>query len=99
MLRTGTFQTTDGRVLGQIVAYHGQPSWVFMTVNVPNYDGRVECRLQVADGTIVAFGTFTLHGGMGQFSKAIDGVNVSRLRGAELVNSAGSPLATATFGA
>ncbi|MDT4930082.1 MAG: hypothetical protein QOF92_2949, partial [Pseudonocardiales bacterium] len=28
-LRTGTFQIADGQVLGQIVAYRGNPSWVF----------------------------------------------------------------------
>jgi hypothetical protein len=98
-LRTGTFQSTDGHVLGQIVAYRGHPSWVYMNVNVPNYDGRIECMLQVDDGTTVAFGTFTIHNGVGQFSRVIGAVNVNRLRGAELVNSAGSALAAATFAA
>jgi hypothetical protein len=96
-LRTATFQTADGRVLGQIVAYRGHPSWVFMNVAIPNYDGRIECMLQVADGATVAFGTFTVHGGVGQFSKAIGGVNVSRLRGAQLVDASGSAVAAATF--
>ncbi len=96
-LRTGTFQTTDGQVLGQIVAYHGHPSWVFMNVNVPHYDGRIECMLQVDNGTTVAFGTFTVHGGAGQFSKALGEVDVSQLRGAKLVSSTGSAVAAATF--
>ncbi len=96
-LRTGTFQTTDGQVLGQIVAYRGHPSWVFMNVNVPNYDGRIECMLHVDDGSTVAFGTFTIHNGVGKFSKAIGSVNVSRLRGAELLDSTGSTVAAATF--
>jgi hypothetical protein len=99
VLRTGTFQTTDGHVLGQIVAYRGHPSWVFMNVDVPNYEGRIECMLQVNDGTTVAFGTFTIHNGVGQFSRAIGAVNVSRLRGAELVDSDGSAVAAATFAA
>jgi hypothetical protein len=96
-LRTATFQTADGRVLGQIVAYRGRPSWVFMKVNIPSYEGRVECMLQVADGTTVAFGTFTVHGGVGTFSKEIGGVNISELRGAQLVDAAGSALGAATF--
>jgi hypothetical protein len=96
-LRTATFQTADGRVLGQIVAYRGRPSWVFMKVNIPNYEGRVECMLQVADGTTVAFGTFTVHGGVGTFSKEIGGVNISELRGAQLVDPGGSAVAAATF--
>ena len=96
-LRTGTFQTTNGQVLGQIVAYRGDPSWVFMNVNVPRYDGPIECTLQVEDGRTVAFGTFTVHGGTGQFSKALGEVDVSQLRGAKLVSSTGSAVAAATF--
>jgi hypothetical protein len=96
-LRTGTFQTDTGQVLGQIVAYRGQPSWVFMNVDVPNYDGRIECMLQVDNGRTVAFGTFTVHGGIGQFSKAIGNVDVGHLRGAKLVTHTGSQVAAATF--
>lgn len=96
VLRTGTFQTADSRVLGQIVAYRGHPSWVFMNVAVPNYDGPITCELQVADGSTVAFGTFQMHHGIGQFSKTIR-VEVGRLRGARLVTSSGSTVASATF--
>jgi hypothetical protein len=96
-LRTGTFQTADGQVLGQIVAYRGDPSWVFMNVNAPNYSGPITCMLQVKDGTTVAFGTFTVHNGTGQFSKNLGAVDVGALRGAKLVNSAGTQVAAATF--
>jgi hypothetical protein len=96
-LRTGTFQTADGQILGQIVAYHGAPSWVFMNVNVPNYDGTIKCMLQVDDGSTVAFGTFTVHNSTGQFSKNLGSVDVSHLRGAKLVTPTGSPIAAATF--
>jgi hypothetical protein len=34
VLRTATFETHTGQVLGQIVVYHGHPSWVFMNVDV-----------------------------------------------------------------
>jgi len=98
-LRTGTFLTTGGQVLGQIVAYRGSPSWVFMQVDVPNYNGPIKCMLQVEDGSTVAFGTFTVKGGTGQFSKSIGSVDVGHLRGAKLVTSAGSSVAAATFAA
>lgn len=98
-LRTGTFQTDSGKVLGQIVAYRGSPSWVFMNVAVPNYDGPITCMLQVDNGRTVAFGTFTVHRGVGQFSKAIGNVDVGHLRGAKLVTANGSPVAAATFAA
>jgi predicted lipoprotein with Yx(FWY)xxD motif len=48
-LRTGTFQIADGQVLGQIVAYRGNPSWVFMNADVPNYNGPVKRMLQADD--------------------------------------------------
>jgi hypothetical protein len=96
MLRTGTFSTADSRVLGQIVAYRGQPSWVFMNVEVPDYDGPITCELQVEDGSTVAFGTFEVHQGVGQFSKIIR-VDVPTLRGARLVTSTGATVASATF--
>jgi hypothetical protein len=98
-LRTGTFLTAGGQVLGQIVAYRASPSWVFMHVNVPNYNGPIKCTLQVDDGSTVAFGTFTVKGGIGQFSKNIGSVDVGHLRGAKLVTSTGSSVAAATFAA
>ena len=98
-LRTGTFLTAGGQVLGQIVAYRGSPSWVFMQVDVPNYNGPIKCMLQVEDGSTVAFGTFTVKGGTGQFAKSIGSVDVGRLRGAKLVTSSGSSVAAATFAA
>jgi hypothetical protein len=99
VLRTGTFLTADGHALGQIVAYRGSPSWVFMNVAVPNYNGMVTCMLQVDDGSTVAFGTFTVKGGTGQFTKSISSVDVGHLRGAKLVTPTGSPVADATFAA
>jgi hypothetical protein len=96
-LRTGTFQTAGGQVLGQIVAYRGDPSWVFMNVAVPNYTGSIRCTLQVDDGSTVAFGTFVVNGGSGQFSKTIAAVDVAHLRGAKLVTSTGAPVGSATF--
>jgi hypothetical protein len=98
-LRTGTFQIADGQVLGQIVAYRGNPSWVFMTVDVPNYNGPVKCMLHADDGSTVAFGTFTVQGGTGQFSKSIGSVDVGHLRGAKIVTSTRSPVADAIFAA
>jgi len=98
-LRTGTFLTADGQVLGQIVAYRGSPSWVFLNVAVPSYDGPIKCMLQIDDGTTVAFATFTVNGGIGHYSKSIGSVDVSTLRGAKLITSTGVPVAAATFAA
>jgi hypothetical protein len=96
VLRTGTFETTDNQVMGQIVAYRGNPSWVFMNVDGSNYNGPITCKLQVDNGSTVAVGIFHLHGGVGQFSRTIQ-VDIGSLRGAKLVSSSGSVVAAATF--
>jgi hypothetical protein len=95
-LRTGTFETADGQVLGQIVAYQGHPSWVFMNVDEPNYDGQIECKLQMEDGSTVAVGMFQIHSGLGQFSRTVP-VDIGALRDAKLVSSTGTIVASATF--
>jgi hypothetical protein len=70
-----------------------------MNVELPHYEGRLTCMLQVGNGTTVAFGTFIVHNGTGQFSKTIGDVSVSQLNGAKLVSSTGAALATASFAA
>ncbi len=95
-LRTGTFETTDGQVMGQIVAYKGSPSWVYMNVGDSNYTGSIVCKLQVDNGSTVATGAFMLHAGKGEWTKAIH-VDIGRLRGATLVNSSGDVVASATL--
>jgi hypothetical protein len=95
-LRTGTFETADGQVMGQIVASQGNPSWVYLNVAGTNYNGSVVCKLQVKDGSTVATGVFGLHGGKGVLSKSVR-VNVGQLRGAKLVTPSGTVVASATF--
>jgi hypothetical protein len=95
-LRAGTFLTSQGSVLGQIVAYRGHPSWVYMDVGVPQLSGTITCKLQLDDGSIVAAGAITIHGGSGELSKSVR-VSLSRLRGAQLFAPNGAVLASATF--
>jgi hypothetical protein len=96
VLRTATFETPDHRAVGQIVAYRGNPSWVFMNVDVANYDGRIVCMLRSDRGSTVAAGAFELHDGVGQFSRTLR-VDFGRLRGARLVTPGGSLVGSATF--
>jgi hypothetical protein len=95
-LRTGTFEDASSRVVGQIVVYGGNPSWVFMNVKGSSYDGAVTCHLQASNGATVMTGKFDLLDGTGELDKTI-GVDASRIRGAQLVTSTGATLATATF--
>jgi hypothetical protein len=96
VLLTGTFESSDHRVVGQIVAYPRHPSWVYMNVDVANYNGRLVCMLQSDNGSTVAAGTFEVHGGVGEFSRAIP-AGLGRLRGARLVTPTGSVIGSATF--
>jgi hypothetical protein len=95
-LRTGTFETPHGSVLGQVVAYRGHPSWVYMNVGTSQSSGTVRCKLQLENGSIVAAGTIEIHQGKGELSKSVS-VNINRLRGAQLFTSTGKVLASATF--
>jgi hypothetical protein len=96
VMRTGTFESADQRVVGQIVAYRGRPSWVYVKVGGSNYAGTIVCNLQVDSGATVATGAFRLHDGRGVLSKTVR-VDVRRLRGAELVTPSGVVVASATF--
>jgi len=95
-LRTGTFVTASGEVLGQVVAYDGHPSWVYMNVGATQSTGTIMCKLQLNNGSIVSTGTIELHHGTGVLSKFIH-VDIHRLRGAKLYTSTGAVLASATF--
>jgi hypothetical protein len=82
--------------MGQIVVYHGHPSWVFMNVDLPNANGALKCELHLANGAVVAAGTVQLHGGMGVIARTIQ-MDSGGLRNATLSNSSGVVLASATF--
>jgi hypothetical protein len=95
-LRTATFETSAGRVMGQIVVYQGHPSWVFMDVNSPNASGSMKCELHLANGDVVAAGTVQLHEGKGQIARAIQ-MDSGQLRNATLSNDSGAVVASANF--
>jgi hypothetical protein len=96
LLRVGTFESTDGRTVGQIVAYRGNPSWVFMSIRDPGMNGTIGCHIQMDNGQTAAAGTFVVHNGMGQWARTVP-ADVGRFRGATLVTATGSALATASF--
>ena len=95
-LRTATFEAPTGQVAGQIVLYHGHPSWVYMNVDLPHSNGPVVCELHLADGQVVAAGTVQLHNGSGEFSQSIQ-MDAGKARGATLYDSSGVVVASAIF--
>jgi hypothetical protein len=95
-LRTASFQSPTGQVVGQIVLYHGHPSWVYMNVDLPHSNGNVKCELHLANGEVVAAGTVQLHDGSGQLSKTLE-MDAGKARGATLYDSSGAVVASAIF--
>ena len=95
-LRTASFQSPTGQNVGQIVLYHGHPSWVYMNVDLPQSNGPVKCELHLANGEVVAAGTVQLHDGSGEFSQSIH-MDAGKARGATLYDSSGVVVASAIF--
>jgi hypothetical protein len=95
-LRTASFQSPSGQVVGQIVLYHGHPSWVYMNVDLPHSNGPVKCELHLANGEVVAAGTVQLHDGSGEFSQRIH-MDAGMARGATLYDPSGAVVASAIF--
>jgi hypothetical protein len=96
VLRMAQFASASGRSVGEIVAYRGDPSWVFMSIRDPGTNGRVDCRIQMSDGRTAATGTFVVHNGVAEFARTLS-VDVGQFRQATLVTTGGSVLATANF--
>jgi len=94
-LRSGQFRAGDGRPVGQVSAYNGNPSWVFMNVDASGASGTLTCELQLANGGTVPVGQFDVHDGVGEWAHTV-GVDVGQVKAAKLVTPSGLTLATAT---
>jgi hypothetical protein len=96
VLRIGTFRSPDGRAVGQLAAYRGNPSWVFMSISDPGMNGTVSCRLETDKGQTAATGQMVVHNGKGEWARPLT-ADIGRFRGATLSTSSGSTLAVAHF--
>jgi hypothetical protein len=96
LLRTGTFRAPDGRSVGQLVAYRGNPSWIFMSIRDPGMNGTVHCRLETDNGQTAATGKMVVDNGRGEWARPLS-ADISRIRGATLSTASGSTLAVAAF--
>jgi hypothetical protein len=96
LLRMGTFRSPDGRAVGQLVAYRGNPSWVFMSIRDPGMTGTVLCQLEADNGQTAATGEMVVHNGKGEWARPLS-VDIGRVRGATLSTPSGSTLAVARF--
>ncbi len=81
---------------GQVFAYAGTPSWVFMTVKDTESADSYTCELELSDGTKLPIGQFQLHDGVGNWGQTM-GVDMSQIRAVHLTKATGETAATASF--
>ncbi|MEV6316193.1 hypothetical protein [Streptomyces sp. NPDC051776] len=101
--------TSSGQRVGEIFAHPGSPGWIYMSVDLDDYDssgygqaptptGKVTCQLARTDGTTTDVGTYTLKDGHGYWGGPAP-VDADTVSGARLVAEDGAVLATAHFDA
>jgi hypothetical protein len=95
-VHSGALLTSDGRPMGRMYAYNGNPSWVFIDVRGNALNGVYTCMLQLVDGATVPAGLVTVYNGTGDWAHTVK-VQASQLRRATLVTPTGVTVATATF--
>lgn len=91
----GTLVSADHKPMGHVWAWPGNPSWVYMDVEVNQHTGMtVICQVQQADGSTVTVGTFALSNGYGHWGAPAP---VGQGEKARLLDSDGAVLASATL--
>ena len=81
---------------GQVYARADKPSWVFMTLHGAGSEESYACELLLKDGRTVPIGSFTMHGGVGSWGRAVD-VTLSDVRLVQLRNAQGDLVAKAAL--
>lgn len=85
-----------GRETGQLFAYAGHPSWLFMTVETHGPAGLVTCEMDLRDGRKVEVGQFSVGAGYRSWGSTIT-VDPSKIAGVRLLSSGGGVLASAAL--
>ncbi len=94
---TATF-VSDRHHVGQLVVSDGPHPWLYMEVDTGRGTQTVTCQLRQRGGTVFTVGSFTLANGYGYWGAPVP-FAPSSIRGAQLVDTNGHAIATATVGA
>lgn len=86
----------QGADMGQVFAYTGDPSWVFMTVEAHGPPRQVDCELDLRSGATVRIGSFAVAEGYRSWGSTLH-VSPSDIVGVRLVTPGGAVLASATL--
>lgn len=96
VMRFASFVTPSHQKVGEVFAYQGEPSWVYMSINTEPKVGWVACQLVMRDGSMHQVGAFTLSGGKGSWGGELP-IDANSVQRARLVSNTGAVLASASF--
>lgn len=96
VMRFASFVTPNHQKVGEVFAYKGEPSWVYMSVSNEPKVGWVACQLVMRDGSMHEVGAFTLSNGKGSWGADLP-VDANSVQSARLVSNTGAVLASASF--
>ncbi|HUC15410.1 MAG TPA: hypothetical protein VMS00_13245 [Acidimicrobiales bacterium] len=83
-------------MVGRVLVYAGNPTWLFMYMDDPAWQGAIHCEVVVEQGPTVDLGNFWLSEGKGAWAASLN-QPAGRLSQARIVGSDGKVLASATL--
>ena len=87
---------SGSHMVGRVLVYAGNPTWLFMYMDDPAWQGAVHCEVVVDQGPTVDLGKFWLSEGKGAWAASVD-QPAGRLSQARIVGTDGKVLASATL--
>jgi len=85
---------SDGHSVGRVMVYAGNPTWLFMYVDDPAWQGTLACEIVQDQGPSVVLGHFWLSGGKGAWAASVS-EPAGRLLQARVLSASGKVLAVA----
>ncbi len=85
---------SDSHEVGHVMVYAGNPTWIFMDMNDPSWQGTLRCEVVVDQGPTVVLGRFWLSDGKGAWAASVN-QPAGRLSQARIVDDHGKVLAEA----
>jgi hypothetical protein len=87
---------SGSHMVGRVFVYAGNPTWLFMYMDDPAWQGAIHCEVVVDQGTTLGLGQFWLSEGKGAWAASVD-QPAGRLSEAKIVGADGKVLASATL--
>ncbi len=84
------------QMVGRVLVYAGNPTWLFMYMDDPAWQGAIRCEVVVDQGPTVDLGKFWLSEGKGAWAASVD-QPAGRLSQARIVGADGKVLAWASL--